>query len=137
MVPQSSDTDVVENFDHAGIGLDRDDDRVRAIGEHAAGLGRLVGRGGVQQRLHPGRQMFLAHVGRVGDFGEADVAVRAVHGAGLDARVGNVGLQQMRADALDFLDQHAAGARHRAAGEHDRARARRCRSRMAPVAVSP
>jgi len=42
-----------------------------------------------------------------------------MHGAGFEMRVGNIGLQQMRADALDFLRQDAAGPRHRAAGKHD------------------
>ena len=123
MVPQSSDDGVVEDFDDAGVGLDGDDDGMGAIGEHAAGFGGLVGAGGVEQRVHAGRQVLLADVGGVGDLGKADAAGRAVHRAGLDARAGDVGLQKMRADLLDLLEQHPAGPRHRAAGEHDRARA--------------
>ena len=114
---------VVENFDDAGVGLDGDDHGMGAIGEHAAGFRGLVGAGGVEQRLHAGRQMLLADVGGIGDLGEADAAGRAVHRAGLDAGVGDVGLQQVRADFPDLLDQHPAGARHRAAAEHDGARA--------------
>ena len=113
---------VVENLDRAGVGLDRDHDGMGAVGEHAAGFRRLVGRGGVEQRVHAGRQMLLAHVGGIGDLGEADAAARAMHGARLQTRVGDVGLQQVRADPPDLFGEHAAGARDRAAGKHDGAR---------------
>ena len=62
---------IVEDFDHTGVGLDGDDHRMRAIGEHAAGLGRLVGAGGIEQGIHAGGQVLLAHVRGIGDLGES------------------------------------------------------------------
>ena len=51
------------------------------------------------------------------------LAERAVHHAAFDADLGDVGLQQMRADALDLFGQHRGRSlADRAAGEHDRAR---------------
>ena len=100
---------VVEKLDRAGVGLDRNHDGMGAVGEHAAGFLRFVGRGGVEQRIHTGRQVLLTDIRRVSDLGEADAAARTMHEARLETRVGEIGLQEMRADPQDFFRQHPAG----------------------------
>ena len=53
-----------------GFGFDRDDHSMRSVGEDAAGVGRLVGGGHVEQRLHARGQQFLTDVRRQRDLGE-------------------------------------------------------------------
>ena len=45
-----------------------------------------------------------------------------MHRAAVAARLGQIALQQMRADPAQLVAQHAAGARHRAARHHHAAR---------------
>ena len=116
---------IVEKLDHAAVGIDGNDDSMGAVGEHAAAHRRLIGADRLQQGLHTGRQLLLARVRHERDLADADFAGGAVHRPALDARVGDVGLQKMRADLLDLLDQHPARPRHRAAGKDDRARRER------------
>ena len=79
---------VVEQLGHAALGVDRDDDRVRAIGEDAAGIGRLIAGNGLEQRVHAGRQLIWPRIGGKRDFGDADLAGRTMHHPVFDAGVG-------------------------------------------------
>ena len=125
--------DIVEDLDDAGVGLDRDDDGVGAVGKHAAGLRRLVG-----ARWHRAADPCRPAGAPGGRSAAKAISAKLTLPDGpctapASMRVsGDVGLQQMRADALDLFEQHPARPGHRAAGKHDRARAEACRTRTAP-----
>ena len=121
-MPQSSATAKSSSSIEAGLGVDRDDRAVRRIGIDAGADRRLVGRGRVEQRIDAGRQSVHPQMRDLGDLGDRHRALRPMHRAVGAARLGDVALQQMRADPAQLVAQHAAGARHRAARHHHAAR---------------
>ena len=116
------DDHIVEDLHDAGLRLDRDYGGVRAVGEDAGGIRRLVGLRRFEQRRHALGQHLRPDVGDAGDFDERDGAHGAEHLAGLDPRLRDLRLQQMRADRLDLRQHRAARLGDGAAAEHHAAR---------------
>ena len=94
---------VVEDFDLAGVRIDRHHRGLRRIGEDAGVDGRLVGDGDFQQRLDARRQRFLAQVRDAADVAEGERALGTVYCAVDELNFFRFAAQGMRSDPDDFL----------------------------------
>ena len=65
---------VIEQFDEAGLGVDRDDGAVGRVGVNPGADRRLVGGGCVEQRVDARRQSVHAQMRNLGDLGDRDRA---------------------------------------------------------------
>jgi hypothetical protein len=109
---------VVEQFDKAGVGVDRNDGAVRRIGIDASADRRLVSRSCVEQRIDARRQSVHAQMRDLRDLSDRDRALRTRNDTVGAAHLRELALQEMRADAAELVAQHAARTRHRPAGHH-------------------
>jgi len=127
---------VIEQLDKAGLGVDGDDCAVRCIGLDAGADRRFVGRGRVEQRNDALRQSVHPQMRDLGDLGDRDRSLWPRHQAIGTAHLGDIALQQVRADAAELVAQHAAGARRRAA-RHPMLREAKVPNPKAVLSVSP
>ena len=107
---------IVENFDAAGLRIDRDDRRMRGIGKDA-GIVRLVA-GGCRQtrRVDPVRQLLGMVIPGAADGCEFDASAWSDHAAVANLDVRLLALQKVRADFCDGRFEGAARVRNGAAG---------------------
>ena len=113
----------IDEFDRAGLRIDRNDGAVRRVGENAGADPGLIGRRRLEQRLLPGGQPIHPQIRDMGDLGDRyRAALRPADHALGAAHLADLALQEVRADPLDLVAHHPRRARHRAPRHHHAAR---------------
>jgi len=97
---------------------------------------RLVGCGRIEERIDVRRQSIHPQIRDLGDLADSNRSLRPPYGAVGVAHFGWIGLQQVGADAGQFVAQNPGCARDGASGHHHAARSKGAEAKGADVSVA-